>query len=179
MIRTRLQRIYLGLLVLFASPGAASAACAPDMVLTGNPAPIYISELSVSLGESDCPPESLDVSQPVLSQGQRVQFWFRIQGSREYLGSPMSRQPFDVRFFRKDVGRLIFFDAIGVPSVDPRIAAAEAARNQGRFDWRIWVRKRVFNVPGAYVVTVSQGTAEICLQPPGGGRDCAFEFSVR
>ncbi len=175
-MRTALSRYCLLSLVIAGLSGPA-VACEPDKVLTNNNTPIYISDVSVSLGESDCPDAGLDIRQPVVSQGQRVQFWFRIQGSRDYLSSPVSRQPFDVRFFRKDVGRLIFFDAIGVSAVDPKVAASEASRNRGRFDWRIWVRKRIFDVPGSYVVSVSQGTTEICVVN-GGQRQCAIEFRV-
>jgi hypothetical protein len=167
-------------MLIFGLVFAGSAeACEPNEIRTDIDRPIYISEVVVSLSESDCPDDGVDFNEPIIQQGKRVQFWFRMQGNRDYLSSPISRQPFDIRFFRKDAGGLVFFDAIGVGPVDPKIAAVEASQNSGRFDWRIWVRKRVFYVPGNYVVSVTQGTTEICSVSEDGQRDCGVEFSVR
>ena len=165
------------LVIVFASR-AQAVECKNNDVRTDRDLEIYISEFAVSLGESLCPTERLDTLNPIISSGERVQFWFRLQGSRGYLRSAVSRQPFDVRFFKKEQGTRIFFDAIGVAPVDPRKVLSEAGRNSGRFDWRIFVRKRIFITPGTYVVTVSQGKSDICFANAAGGVDCEKEFKV-
>lgn len=152
--------------------------CLNDDVKTGRDTSVYVSEFAVSLGESSCPNERLNTNTPIIARGARVQFWFRLQGSLSYLRTDTARQPFDIRFFKKEGGTRIFFDAIGVRPVEPQRVAAEAKDNQGRFDWRLFVRKRVFIAPGEYVLTLSQGNSKICAENSSGGLDCELEFMV-
>lgn len=157
----------------------AAEECLPDDVKTSRADAIYVSEFAISLGESACPTSRLPLEPPVVAKGKRVQFWFRIQGSLGYLSSRTSRRPFDIRFFKKESSGRIFFDAIAVPPVTHKRAVAEANDNQGRFDWRLFVRKRVFITPGTYVVTLSQGNTDICFEKNSGPLDCEKEFTVK
>ena len=152
--------------------------CKNDDVRTDRDIGIYVSEFAVSLGESSCPTDRLNTDTPIIASGARVQFWFRVQGSLAYLRSGLARRPFDIRFFKKENNTRIFFDAIGVAPINPGRVVNEARQNNGRFDWRIFVRKRVFITPGTYVVTVSQGNSEICFISSSGGSDCEQEFKV-
>ncbi|MBL4645297.1 MAG: hypothetical protein COA52_04480 [Hyphomicrobiales bacterium] len=166
----------IALLMSFGSSHAVD--CKKNSVQTNRDVGMYISDFAVSLGQSSCPTDRLDTNNPIIALGARVQFWFRLQGSSAYLQTGVSRQPFDVRFFKKAGNTRVFFDVIEVAAINPQRVASEIAANKGRFDWRIYVRKRVFFTPGTYVLMVSQGNKNICFEQQNGQLACEQEFKV-
>jgi len=96
---------------------AALAACESNSIVLDETDDVFVSDFVVSIQESKCPVEGIDVSMPILQRNSKIQFWFRLQGSDDYLRSAMARQPFDVRFSRLQENVPLYEDAIGVSSV--------------------------------------------------------------
>lgn len=164
---------------LFGVNSASSQECRDNQIITGVDAAIYVSDFRVSLQTSDCPGDSINLSEPiVVGRNQPIQFWFRLQGTEKYLNSGVSTKPYDVRFFRLSGNSFAFFGVIRINGIDLPTAAAEAKANEGHFDWRIWVRKKVFFRPGIYSLALYQGDTEICFREANKDRVCAQEFKV-
>lgn len=139
----------------------------------------YFSEFRVSLESSNCPTKLSDLKEPILLKpNQQAQFWFRLQGSSRYIKSSTSSKPFIGRFFRKADGGFVKFSDITIRGIDRRRANAEANENNGRFDWRIWIRKKAFVKPGTYALAMYQNGRQVCLSQTGSPNKCSFEFTV-
>lgn len=177
-VRLSLIFVLLGLIV---GSGTVSAqTCKPNDVVTSISEPVYVSHFVISLNISDCPDNSAALSNNVVLQhNQFVQFWFRLQGSEQYLKSGRAVQPFVIRFFRRSGNSYVPFDAVQVAGVNMTRATGEAQANNGRFDWRIWVRKKVFFKPGEYSVAVYQAGKEICFKDTAGAQACTQNFKVQ
>lgn len=163
----------------FGLNSAISQACMDNQIITGTDEVIYVSDFRVSLQASDCPGDTINLSEPiVVARNQPIQFWFRLQGTEDYLKSGLSSKPYDVRFFRLSGNAFASFGVIRIGGIDLPTAAAEAKAHQGHFDWRIWVRKKVFFRPGIYSLALYQDGTEICFREANKDRVCAQEFRV-
>lgn len=173
--------LILGLLSLVIGSGTALAqTCQPNSIETRFSDPAYVSQFVISLDASECPSSSAASSgDVVLQHNQLVQFWFRLQGSEQYLKSGRATQPFVIRFFRRSGNSYVPFDAVQVAGVNMARAIGEVQANNGRFDWRIWVRKKVFFKPGDYSVALYQSGKEICFKDASGAQTCTQNFKVR
>ena len=175
----RLSLIFVLLGMVVGSNLVSAQACTPNNIKTGVNDPVYVSHFVISLGASDCPDSSTNLTDNVVVQhNQFVQFWFRLQGSEQYLKSGRASRPFVVRFFRRSGNSYVPFDAVQVSGVRPDRVRSEAKANNGRFDWRIWVRKKVFFKPGEYSLAIYQNGKEICFRPTAGTRTCTQRFMV-
>ena len=158
--------------------------CERDAIRFDVDVPIYISDFVITLEKEDCPSQDARVGPNglirIVPPGHPVYFCFRIQGSKNYLSDSRSILPLTVRVFIKNdpSGELYPFDGISAGKIDPKKAMIEASQNKGRFDWRTRVVKKVFHIPGDYVLSMTQGDNEICQISNQNKTICLLEFSV-
>lgn len=138
-----------------------------------------ITEIALTYSFSSCPTKRLRLEQPIdLPIYAPLYIWLRLQGDQRYLNSPQSAAVIDVRFARHDEGIPVFYDAIEIGAVIRAEALKEVALTGGVFDWRFEAWKVVFDKPGRYRMTISQGSQSICITDPKVG-SCDLEFLVR
>lgn len=175
----RLGLIFVLLGMVVGSNSVSAQACTPNNIISDVNDPVYVSHFVISLGASDCPDSSTSLTDNVVVQhNQFVQFWFRLQGGEQYLKSGRATRPFVVRFFRRSGNSYVPFDAVQVGGVKPGRVRGEIKAYNGRFDWRIWVRKKVFFKPGEYSLAIYQNGKEICFRLASGTRTCSQRFKV-
>ena len=172
--------ILIGIYILSLTPSLAyTEECIPQDVDFNSTTDVYFSEFRVSLDRSTCPTVLNDLNEPIaLKSGQHAQFWFRLQGSAKYASSPLAKNSFVARYFLKFESGFAKHSLIAISGINRQMAYAEALNNEGRFDWRFWIRKKVFAKPGEYALVIYQNGKQICLIKSEADPKCSFEFTV-
>ncbi|MEP2978922.1 MAG: hypothetical protein ABJO86_05525 [Lentilitoribacter sp.] len=153
--------------------------CNPQNVDFSSETDVYFSEFRVSLDRSTCPTVLNDLNEPIaLKSGQHAQFWFRLQGSAKYASSLLAKNSFVARYFQKFESGFAKHSLITISGINRQMAYAEALNNEGRFDWRFWIRKKVFAKPGEYALVIYQNGEQICLINSEADPKCSFRFMV-
>lgn len=142
-----------------AMPALAQPTCAADSYLPASsfPGGIVIAEQAVTYSQLNCPVSNQRLGKPIqLRPGQKLFFWFRIQGDEGYLATARSLQPFFLKLYRYNGSDYVSQDPVSMDRLAHSAAATEARGNAGIFDWRLSAWKARFDVPGTYKIVVSQ-----------------------
>jgi hypothetical protein len=145
-------------------PALAQQTCTGDSYLPASSfsGGIVIAEQAVTYAQLDCPVANQRLGKPIrLRPGQKLFFWFRVQGDEGYLATAQSWQPFFLKLYRYNGSDYVGQDAVSMDRLVHAAAVTEARGNAGIFDWRLGAWKTRFDVPGTYRIVVTQDGADL------------------
>lgn len=167
-----LSQLLLGHSVVFAEECAPNAV---SRVAKGNA--LAVTEVAINKEFTACP--ATDIGRLFsFAAGERVYFWFRIEGTAQFAQTAHGRNDFGVRLHQvggsaENTRRL----RLRRSRIDLTSIRQEAALpgNSGYFDWRLFADAGAFSVPGTYLLELTYGGKKICFRQGA----CALSFSVK